>query len=62
MNTKRLPHVGISNPEEKSTTMNVIEADRNLGVLGGKIEDTLEKDDMCFCRLWGCEGPDSNNC
>ena len=53
--------VGVCNPEEKSATTNVIEADRDLGVpVSGEIEDTLEKDDMRFCRLRACEGPDSN--
>ena len=61
IDTEYLSHVGICNPVEKSTTMNVIEADRDLSVLSGKIEDTLEKDDMHFCRLQGCEDPDSNN-
>lgn len=61
INTKCLSHVSVCNPEEKSATVNVIEANRNLGVLGGEIEDTLEKNDMCLCRLRGCKGPDSNN-
>ena len=50
-NTKCLPHVGICNPEEETTTVNMIKADWNLGVLGGEFKDTLEKDDMRLCRL-----------
>lgn len=38
-----------------------VEMNRNLWILGSEIENTLEKDDMRLCRLWHCEGPDSNN-
>jgi len=31
--------------------MYVIEADRNICILGSEIEDTLEKDDMRLCGL-----------